>query len=165
MLASLCACTPAPGQPEGGDDTSSDETGSDETGSTETGSDEAGPDEGCDACGAGQLCVATLDGEVCSRVIGYTLDCVDQPASCSDGACDPACVEALCGAGAECVPECGDAGVDVDSDKLESCDAAACCTSFCDLDDPQACAGLEPLECAAVFEPGESEHVGVCILP
>ena len=46
------------------------------------------------------------------------------------------------------------------------CETDACCTALCELDDPNACAGLEPMTCVAPNPdpPPELENVGVCVL-
>ena len=54
-------------------------------------------------------------------------------------------------------------------DFVEGCDAGGCCSSFCELDDPQACAGLEPMMCLSYFDPEAVpmgfEQLGICVVP
>jgi hypothetical protein len=50
---------------------------------------------------------------------------------------------------------------------LPACDGIGCCTSYCDLEDPQACAGTNT-ECVPFFNgepPPMFETVGVCAIP
>jgi hypothetical protein len=64
--------------------------------------------------------------------------------------------------------ECSGELVCVTAAALPGCAGSACCTSFCALDDPNACP--DPLlECVSYFEQGMApagyENVGICIAP
>ncbi len=52
---------------------------------------------------------------------------------------------------------------------LDQCEGEFCCTALCELDDPAACAGLEPLICLSYFDPeappGMFEEIGACMSP
>jgi hypothetical protein len=50
---------------------------------------------------------------------------------------------------------------------LDDCQAARCCTPYCDLTEPDPC--IEPEQCIPYFEPGTAPpnymHVGLCAIP
>ena len=52
----------------------------------------------------------------------------------------------------------------LDSEFLLECESEACCTSYCDPEDPEACEGLDPLTCGTFFNEPPAEDFGVCML-
>jgi hypothetical protein len=133
-LGFLGACSTQPGLLEGADeaedmgsDSDSDSSESDGESSEsdgETTDDEESSSDGssgdtelenpCSICQQGELCVGEVDTDVCNLDFGFTISCVPAPDTCTtDALCDPACVEALCGEGTQCVPECNGDPVDV----------------------------------------------------
>ena len=52
---------------------------------------------------------------------------------------------------------------------LLGCESDACCTAYCDITDPDACDGLDGLECVPWFELGGApmglENIGACMVP
>jgi hypothetical protein len=74
-------------------------------------------------------------------------------------------------AGSPCgyVNDCAPGHACVDSDQLPQCAGASCCTPFCDLEEPDACAESIPQSsCLPWFGPGEAPaglgNLGVCVL-
>ncbi|MFV8751283.1 hypothetical protein ACNOYE_12130 [Nannocystaceae bacterium ST9] len=129
-----------------------------------------GPEASCDAgtaClianeGVLPLCLPTCDPELCP--LGQ--DCVFAEADeevCVFGA------EPAQGLACDQLAQCPLGFACLDAGALPDCEAGACCTSYCELDDPLACEGLDPLGCVAFYEQGMApegfENVGVCVLP
>ncbi len=99
-------------------------------------------------CDDGQLCVNNPDDEdsfVCVFA-GDTLGGEDDVCEFIN-ACEP---------GLACL---------LNGDGLPDCEGGACCTPFCDLNEPDTCAA--PKACTPYFDdpPPNYEHYGVCIVP
>ncbi len=130
------------------------------------------------SCSAGQGCLIANEGVL--PLCGDLCD-PEQPDSCAES---EGCVagsmqgESVCVPGAQVTPQgtvcdeladCQSGFACVNGSVLDECDGLACCTSFCSLDDPAACDGLDPLECVAFYEPGMAprgfENIGICAMP
>ncbi len=104
-------------------------------------------------CPEGQACYPISGGFVCGPDASDALGAYGDPCAFVNG-CDPG----LFCAGAELVP---------------SCRAGACCSPYCDAEDPDAtaaCPGAaDGQQCTAWFEVGEAppglENVGACAVP
>ncbi|NVB40202.1 ribulose phosphate epimerase [Pseudenhygromyxa sp. WMMC2535] len=153
---------------------------------------------GLDDCGAGLYCLSDTCIDLCSGSIDEPLCPESTACLASnDGTvnfclptCDPLVQDCAPGEGCywanasfQClntsvdletgVPcgflnDCAPSNMCISAESLLDCEGAACCASFCDLGDDQACAGMPGLSCVAFFEEGQApqgyEDVGICIV-
>jgi hypothetical protein len=97
-------------------------------------------------------------------------DCQQEGAGCFwDGSkfnCDPAGV-LLENEACAYINDCAPGHLCLEAMSLPECVGSACCSSFCELDDPQC--QLDGTECIAFFDQGTAppglENTGVCALP
>lgn len=117
---------------------------------------------GTDTNGGGEdneiLCDPVLQacdmGESCLP-IGNGFDCqaIDLEADKADGD--------ICEVASECRPGL----MCLSGPEVAECTGAFCCTSWCDLNDENACGGLEICEAWFLEPPLGGEHIGVCSVP
>jgi hypothetical protein len=103
-------------------------------------------------CAVGDACLPNADGFLCMA----------DDATGDAGQGEACAIANECSAGLLCVSP----------DAVPECAGAGCCTSYCDLDDPQAnadCAAAAPgTECVSIYDgqPAEGfEFVGACLMP
>ena len=132
------------------------------------------------------FCTGTADNPSCAPGFG----CTDGPGSVPFGVCLPICDplaqdcetdscywqngQFLCSPsgsiaiGEPCgfVNDCAGGSACVDAELFPNCLGAACCSPFCNLEQPD-CASLPGTECVAWFEPGQApvglELLGSCL--
>jgi len=106
-----------------------------------------------DCSTSGWMCsLASLDGGGCVWDESGPMGAVNDPCSCEPGCCDP---------GLYCV---------LNPSLLANCEAAGCCTEYCDVQDPVCSGAADNEECVPASDlvagVGPAlENVGICIIP
>ena len=100
-------------------------------------------------------------------------DCADPSQACYWNlysnlfACAPTTSELPPGESCGFVNDCETGNYCTAAANVPGCAGEACCATFCDLEDPNACPDPE-LACLAFFEQGgppQSDHLGLCVAP
>lgn len=101
-----------------------------------------------EACVEGSTCAPNAEGE--------------QPFVCLPGGSNGLGQGDPCNFVNDCSPGLGC----FSADYVDGCESNFCCSSYCELDDPDACAGLEPMMCLSYFDPDPPpagfEQLGLC---
>jgi hypothetical protein len=126
--------------------------------------------DGEGACADGEGCLTANEGllPVCLPLCDAQ-DMCPAAQSCTQGDAALVCVPSPSQQGSSCetLPSCSSGFSCVTADALPGCASAACCTAFCDVEDANACAGLEGLSCVPFYEQGMApagfETLGLCI--
>lgn len=124
-------------------------------------------------CGPGTACLIANEGSITLCVA--TCDPIAQDCGTGFGCfwasgnfqCIFTAGEILAGEPCGYINDCAPGHLCATADVLPECNGSACCTAFCDLEEPHC--GNPSTECTAFFEEGTAppnyESVGVCVMP